>query len=160
MKNLEQIVKELSERAAREDHEKRNAAVLKIMSSLYDKSAAYTNIIMAAGYVGFFTVWSNMKVYMSAFDMRISALCMLISIMFFVMWEVTKMIVTSRSLSSLQDATNASPAEFNAKLEAYYLDAAKINAALMKWWSCVLFVTIVPALIAASILIFSFVTNL
>ncbi|MBA2658961.1 MAG: hypothetical protein H0U72_05295 [Nitrosospira sp.] len=130
------------------------------MSVLYDKSATYVNIIMAVGYAGFFAVWSNMKVYMSTFDMRISALCMLTSIILFAMWEVTKMIITSHKLHGMQEVINASPAEFNAKLAAQQHGAAILHVQVMKWWPIVLFLTIVTALVATSILIYSFIINL
>lgn len=160
MQNLEKIVKELSERALREDHEKRRLEVLKILSHLYDKAATYVNIIMAIGYAGFFAVWSNMKVYMSAFDMRISALCMVASVVLFVMWEVIKMIITSSSLHKLQDVINASPDNFSAKLATQQKEAAIIDVQVMKWWPIVLFFTTLTALVAANILVYSFIINL
>ncbi|PTR10194.1 hypothetical protein C8R32_102284 [Nitrosospira sp. Nsp5] len=160
MKNSEQLLKELHERSIKEDHEKRISTIITMMASLYDKSAAYTNIIMAVGYAGFFTVWSNMKVYMSAFDMRISSLCMLTSVVVFVMWEVTKMIYSARELHLLQDVLNAPAENFSSLLIAKQHQINVSHVCLMKAWPIMLFFTIFPALTATSILIFSFVMNL
>ena len=33
--------------------------LLKATSTLYDKSASYTNLVMAAGYAAYFAMWSN-----------------------------------------------------------------------------------------------------
>lgn len=41
--------------------EKRIDNVVKIMAALYDKAAAYSNLIIIAGYAAFFAVWSNVK---------------------------------------------------------------------------------------------------
>ena len=55
---------------------------------------------------------------MAASDMRISALCMLTSIVVFVMWEVTKMIATSSTFHGIQNVLKAPPSEFNSRLAA------------------------------------------
>lgn len=160
MKNLEQIVKELSERALKEDQERQRAEVIKVLSALYDKAAAYTNIIMAVGYAGFFTVWSHMKVYMAALDMRVSALCMLTSVTVFVIWEVAKMILTAGSFHGIQNVLKAPPSEFRSRLAAQE-QAERVNyVRIMRWWPLVLFLSIVPALVATCILIVSFIINL
>ena len=160
MKTLEQIGKELNERALHEDQERQRAEILKVLAALYDKSAAYTNIIMAAGYAGFLAVWSNMKVYMAASDMRISALCMLTSVVIFVMWEVTKMIFTGGSFRGMQNVLNAPPSEFKNKLAAQQQGERVVYVRVMRWWPLVLFLSIVPGLVATCILIYSFVINL
>jgi hypothetical protein len=115
---------------------------------------------MAAGYAGFFTIWSNMKAHMAASDMRISALCMLASIVVFVMWEVRKMIVLSSALHGLQGVLEAPPSEFNSRLAAQEQEERRIRVRLMKWWPLVLLFTIAPALVATSLLIYSFIINL
>ena len=159
MINLEKMLRDQAERALKDDVEKRKTEILRIYSALYDKAATYVNIIMAIGYAGFFAVWSNMKVYMSAFDMRLSALCMLTSVVIFVMWEVAKMYITSANLHQVQDILKFH-AEFDAKLIALYQQEAMINVHFMRLWPIVLFLTIVTALVATSILIYSFIINL
>ena len=91
---------------------------------------------------------------------NISAVCMLTSIVVFVMWEVTKMIVTSSTLHGLQDVIKAPPSEFNSRLAAQEQEERRVHVRLMKWWPLVLLLTIAPALVATSILLYSFIINL
>jgi hypothetical protein len=43
------------------DREKRIEAATRITAALYDKAAAYTNLVIIAGYAAFFAVWGNIK---------------------------------------------------------------------------------------------------
>ncbi len=160
MAGMEEVVKQLSERALKEEHDRRIETMIKVMSALYDKAAAYTNIIMAAGYAGFFAVWSNMKAYMSPTEMRVSALCMLVSLLVFVLWEVTKMILTSRNLHRLLEVIQAPQTEFDAKLKKQQHDERLFNIGFLRAWRIVLVSAIAPALVASAILIYSFITHL
>lgn len=160
MAGMEGVVKQLSERALKDEHDKRIETMIKVMSALYDKSAAYTNIIMAAGYAGFFAVWSNMKEYMSPTEMRVSALCMLVSLLVFVLWEVTKMILTSRNLHRLLEVIQAPQTEFDTKLKKQQHDERVFNIGFLRAWRIVLVSAIAPALLAAVTLIYSFIAHL
>lgn len=46
-------------------YEKRVENVVKIMAALYDKAAAYTNLIIIAGYAAFFAIWGNVKTFLT-----------------------------------------------------------------------------------------------
>lgn len=160
MAGMEDVIKQLSERALKEEHDRKVETMIKVLSTLYDKSAAYTNIIMAAGYAGFFTVWSNMKAYMSPAEMRVSAICMLVSLLVFVLWEVTKMILTSRNLHRLLEVLQSPQPEFDAKLKKQQHDERTFNIGFLRAWRIVLVSAIAPALLASATLIYSFITHL
>lgn len=160
MNGMEQIVKHLSEKALKDEQDKKIETLIKVLSALYDKAAAYTNLIMVAGYAGFFAVWANMKGFMTPTEMRLSALSMIFSLLIFVLWEVTKMILTSRNLHRLLEVLNAPPTEFDARLKKQQRDERVFNIGFLRAWRIVLVCAIVPALFAAGTLVFSFITNL
>jgi hypothetical protein len=53
--------------------EKKIENVVKIMAALYDKAAAYMNLIIIAGYAAFFAVWANVKAQLGKREMLYAA---------------------------------------------------------------------------------------
>src|SRR5688572_20847673 len=87
--------------AAKEDAaagEKIIETQIKIITASYDKAAAYTNLIVVAGYAAFFGLWTLTKPYLPRELALWAALLMLLSAATFVVFEVYKMNVTSRDL--------------------------------------------------------------
>lgn len=62
--------------AQQSEHEKKIEEIVKIMAALYDKAAAYTNLIIIAGYAAFFAVWGNIKGQLGKREMLYAALLM------------------------------------------------------------------------------------
>ncbi len=62
--------------------------IIKINSALYEKATAYTNVVILAGYVAFFSVWNNMKVYLTKSEMLQSASAVTFSLIVFISWEI------------------------------------------------------------------------
>lgn len=65
--------------------------VADIQSRLFDKAVTYSNLIMAAGYAGGFTIWGNIKEQLPACANIWIALLLGISLSIFVFYQVWKM---------------------------------------------------------------------
>ncbi len=156
MDNFNKVVQDLAKKAQKQQQDERIDIIVKIMSVLFDKAAAYTNIIIVAGYVAFFTVWSNMKTTLSEREMLLSAFCITLSLIFFIFWEVGKMIINSQSLRGLIEVINAPPDQFGQKLQEQQKAEQRLNINLIRAWFVVLSLTVVPGLIGAGVLLWSF----
>lgn len=156
MKDLEKTVQGLVDKAQKNETDQRIDIMVKVASALYDKAVAYTNIIILAGYAAFFTVWSTMKAKMSHIEMLVVAFCITFSLVFFVFWEVTKMIVNSKSLKGLLNVLKAPPQEFDQQLAELQKADQRLNIRLLRFWIVILVFTVVPGLIAAAVLLWSF----
>lgn len=167
MADMQELVKQLAQKAQEQQkkelqaaHDKRIEDLIKILSALYDKAAAYANLIMAAGYAAFFAVWANMKSFMSPTQMRVSAIAMTVSLVVFVAWELTKMIRTAFNLRKQLELTKVDQQQFVPKLLEYQKEERAFNVRFLSSWSYVLVAAIVPALIAVAVLLYAFLTGL
>jgi hypothetical protein len=131
--------------------------LIKVMSASYDKSVAYTNIFMVGGYASFFAVWSKVYDDFSKFYMGLAGVLMFISLLVFIVWELYKMIFYSTNLKELYRVLQETdPVKFNEKLKKRQIEEKKRGLEQVRLWWLVLVVTILPALLAAGILICSF----
>ena len=167
MADMQELVKQLAhkaqeqhEKALKDAHDKRIDDFIKTLSALYDKAAAYSNLIMAAGYAAFFAVWVNVKPFLTPFQMRASALAMTLSLVVFVTWELAKMIRVSRNLQRQFDLSRVEPRQYDERLAEYKKAERQFNVTFLKAWSFVLVAAIFPAIVAVSIILYAFVVGL
>ena len=103
MNNALQSLKEFIQQIPVEERKRVAIAIsdaqVKLISTIYDKATSYTNIIIVAGYAGFFALWSNTKQFLTPFQARLAAVLMGISICIFVFFEIYKMTLTGYHLS-------------------------------------------------------------
>jgi len=67
---------------------------IKLYGALYDKTIAYTNLLLAAGYAGVFGVWSFTRPYLTKRQSLSVASLVLASLTIFVFFEIWKGVVT------------------------------------------------------------------
>lgn len=67
-------------------------SIVDIQSKLFDKSAAYSNLIMVGGYAGAFTIWSYTKGELSHKGNVATALLLGLSLSVFIFFEIHKMV--------------------------------------------------------------------
>lgn len=140
---------------------KRIEAVIKVTAALYDKAAAYTNLIIIAGYAAFFAVWGNVRIYLGKREILYAALFMIISLVCFVVWETTKMFITAKSLNGFRNAViGATPEDFNSRLQELQNAEAKLMIKFMYIWYFVLAICVGFGLSAAALLINGFLREL
>lgn len=158
MQDKQKIIEKLDDKALEKDEHVEN--LIRITSALYDKASAYTNIVIAAGFVGFFTVWGNMKDHLSIVQMSTSAFSITLSLTVFILWEVYMMWIRSKSINERHTVIKAPPAEFKVALEKQEKSEQLRNIQTHKIWRFALFFTVVPGIVAAGILIYSFTKQL
>ena len=80
----------------------------KLIALMLEKGAAYTNLVILAGYAAFFALMPLVKDLMTAGDRRAAVLCMLVSVTAFVGFEVYKMIFLQLGMVGRLDEYNKS----------------------------------------------------
>ncbi|WP_320151118.1 hypothetical protein [uncultured Tolumonas sp.] len=68
------------------------AAAKEIVSHVYSQANTYSNFIIAAGYVGFFSLWSSIKPDLPEWAILSSGCLILVSLLIFIGFELYKMI--------------------------------------------------------------------
>jgi len=154
--DMHEIVEKLANKAQEDEKDERVDVMIRILSAMYDKAMAYTNLIIVAGYAGFFAVWSSMKDNLSPVELFLSALCITLSLTVFIFWEVFGMIARTKNLKGLLRVLDAPPNEFQAALAKQQMAEKKQNIWVLRIWLVALIFTATPALVAAGLLIFSF----
>lgn len=138
---------------------------IKIVSALYDKAVAYTNVIILGGYASFFGLWSLTKPYLPPALARLAALLMLLSVLTFVLFEVFKMVVTTRSLHRqsliLSDPEGINdPSILLRRLQEFSQAERKTSIRFVKVWVANVAIAVSTGLTAAGILLYCFVSGL
>ena len=137
----------------------RQKFMIELATALYDKSIAYTNLILVAGYAAFLTVWSNSKPYLSECEARASVALILLSLLFFVLWELYKMVLTGTAQQRHARVISASPETFWAEMENLKDAERSLLVRAIRAWPVVLALTIVPGVLAAGVLMWGLVTH-
>jgi hypothetical protein len=137
--------------------------VIDIQSQLFDKAAAYSNLIMVGGYAGAFTIWGNAKAQLPAKANVLIALLLGVSLAVFVFYQVYKMAAHvshfRRVRVLLRDGLPLQ--EFFDKYNKLDQEAKKLTlqsgvmASVLCFWVCV-----IPAMIALGVLFYNFVASL
>ncbi|MEZ8053084.1 hypothetical protein [Vibrio atlanticus] len=89
---LTEHIKRINEEQARVQTEQNVAVIKEVVSHTYGKANSYSNIIIAAGYVGFFSLWSSIKQDLPEWAVFSSGGLILLSLMIFIGFELYKMI--------------------------------------------------------------------
>lgn len=77
-----------------------------LLSSTFSQAQAYTNVILVAGYAGFFGIWTQMANEITKATKFWSGLLISLSIGGFIAWEVYGMVMRSKSLLGIARAVN------------------------------------------------------
>lgn len=156
-KNVQEIVAELSAKAAEKALQDKNDAIVRFYASMFDKAAAYTNLLVGLGYGGAFATWSATKSYLSPRQTLASGLALFFSLFCFIAWQVFFMLRTAWDLKRLQVLVNASIAEFPKVKAAEELREANLKYRLRLLYFLVLILTVVPGFGGGLILMYAFV---
>jgi len=149
---FESPLKELVEDAVQRQANDIEDANAKLMASIYTNALNYTNIIILGAYAAYFTVWSNVSDMISTRWLLLSCLLMIVSVTGFVLFEVYKMIYTSRLIMKRLAAASS---ETDPRMKLAAVEQANIEHVKIfgKIWYFVLIVTIPTGLISAGILL-------
>lgn len=109
-----------------------------LVAHAYSQAQAYTNLIMVAGYAGYFTLWGFIRDYLTRATEFWSALLLSVSLSGFVLWEVYCMYCRSQSLLSLSRPIKK-PEHFKELLEKHESDERERDITLGRLWIFQLF---------------------
>lgn len=138
---------------------------VKILTASYDKQKAYTNLIIIAGYAGFFGLWQITKLYLSINQAIWAALFMLASVTIFVIWEVIRAFLLSRRLNIRAKAIFNSellktPKDFTNAFIQYEKEERNLSIYLDRFWLLTWIPTVGFGIIAIAVLAWAFVSRL
>jgi hypothetical protein len=138
---------------------------IKLVTTIYEKAQAYTNLLIAAGYAGFFALWSLTRQYITKEQAIGAALFVLTSLVTFVLFEVFKNVASAYFLIPRVNALGDPRAEkdLQSVLQRFkVLDAASkaFSLKFVKVWYVVLTICIVTGLAGTAVLAYAFVRQL
>ncbi|WP_238193581.1 hypothetical protein [Methylobacterium frigidaeris] len=155
---LPEVISYLQKQSQDQLEEKQIKALSEISSKTLDKSAAYNNIILVAGYAGAFTIWSFTRLQLTPRANVCIALSLLLSLAVFIFFEVIKMTIVTKYVSSRAAALKAETTAASKIKIIQELDNSNsiILARFMIFWAITLFVTAAGALFALALLAYNF----
>jgi hypothetical protein len=163
MNNQDQI-REMAKAAELEKQNKYKNEVVEFNTSIiaksYEKALAYTNLIIFAGYVLFFSFWKEVRGELDKVWSGISVILVIISLIFFIAWEIFQMIQSSAYFRKLYSTFKLSPDNYSEKIQNFNKEIQKNQARVASLWIFELIFTIIPGFLGAGILLFLYSQNL
>jgi hypothetical protein len=146
-----------------ESARKAKEAITEIVTHSFEKSMAYANLIIIAGYAGGFTLWNFTRAALSPRGTATIALLFGVSLASFIAFEVYKMIYATRF--ALQQRVliiqNLSPRQFLDELARLNQKGQRsLLGRLMPLWVVALSLAVASAIGASVLLFYSFFATL
>ncbi len=131
--------------------------LLEINEKVLDRATNYSALIIGSGYVVYLTIIGVLHEYMHPKAVVLSAALVLISSLFFCVWEVVKMTNMAFSSQPIASFLHLPPAEFHKAVDLADKVARRRNARLLFWWPWFLCATVLSGFIGGLIAIGSFI---
>lgn len=130
-------------------------AMKDLYSTLISSSSSYTNLIIVAGYAGFLSLLSSFNGKMQPFYLYVSGFFIVLSLTFFIAYEVFKMTSQAMFIKKVVSSVNlgeTDPVYAVENLKEYIANYNMINSGV--WFICFL-LTIIMGAIATAFLLYS-----
>lgn len=148
---LEELVREVEQMKQDQVVEKQISAFIQLNEKLLSNATAYTNLIMVAGYAGFFAFWSTLSGKIPAWLFNACGLAITLSLTLFITWEIVKMFWSAKHMRATQAILAKRPhADVITEFERAFQE---FNARTQKVWLVFLVPTVISGMTAASLLI-------
>jgi hypothetical protein len=139
--------------------------MLTIVSDSYEKMTAYTNLLMVAGYAGFFALWQMSKDFLTKTETLSAALLTLISLAIFVFFEIYRALEQMRLLrrysnAFMDDKITMSAASLQATMDDYKAKAKGTSSRLSTTWLVVFVLTTLFGLAGTAVLLIALIRAL
>lgn len=135
-----------------------NIAVTKeVVTHIYGKANSYSNVIIAAGYVGFFTLWSSLKNNLPQWAILSSGALMLTSLIIFIGFELYKMISVSIKMHRFSKRLQKPDMSTLSEIQRIEQKSALISARV---WVFTVIPTVCTGVGAGFILLYCFLVDL
>lgn len=96
------LVKEVEEMKQEQIVEKQISAFIQLNEKLMNNSNAYTNLIMVAGYAGYFAFWSILAGKIPTWLFNACGVAITLSLTLFITWEIVKMFWSAKHMRATQ----------------------------------------------------------
>jgi hypothetical protein len=138
---------------------------IRLSGELHDKAVAYNTVVMAIGYAGFFGLWSITKDYLTQRETLWAATLMLVSLSFFVFFEVYKGFVTGKAVQRRANAMfvgnqETDPETFLTKLELFRTESVKDAMLSARIWPVIFLICVFFGVAAVTVLFVGLVMGL
>ncbi|WP_409281787.1 hypothetical protein [Pseudomonas defluvii] len=99
---VERLVQEVEQMKQEHIVDKQISAYIQLNEKLMSNANAYTNLIMVAGYAGYFAFWSTLSGKIPPWLFNACGLAITISLTLFITWEILKMYWSAQHMRSTQ----------------------------------------------------------
>lgn len=163
--NFAELLRQSAEANAKRQAAEAIETQVKVLSALFDKSAAYTNLMILAGYAGYFGLWQLTKEFLTKQYALWSALLILCSLVTFVFFEVVKMLIIHHNISAKARILKSPEVQRSPMaLQKAFVDIGAVHERVglhfIRFWLVCLVVIISTAMAGTGILAYSFVSGL
>lgn len=138
--------------------DKQIEAFVQLQEKQMSNQASYTNLIMVAGYAGYFAFWSTLVAKIPQWTFAVCGLLITVSLTIFIAWEIIKAFWTAKYFHEVQSilAKSHGPQTI--------VQLQGVGAAFSKkgrrWWMCFFGTSVLSGLLAAATLIVYFAVEL
>jgi len=129
------------------------------LGASYNHAGNYANAIVGGGYAGFFAIWALTKDRIPSRAMAWAGILIVVSILFFIAFEIIKMVYAKVDLDK-QAAALSRPDQYLELLAAHKSVQARITLHLQVHWTICFSVSILTGLAAAGIVLSVFIKQL
>jgi len=129
------------------------------LGAAYSHANAYSNVIIGAGYAGFFAIWALTKDHLNDRQMAWAGLLIAVSILFFVIFEIIKMVYSYFDLEKQAQALSR-PDQYKELLAAHRNAQSRIALQLRIQWYFFFSISLLTGLGAAGIVLWLFLRQL
>ncbi len=131
--------------------DKQIEAFIQLNEKLMGHATNYTNLIMVAGYAGFFAFWSTLAGKIPAWLFSTCGLLITISLTLFIGWELIKMFWSAKHMRRTQSILAQSRRQ--ATVADYEKAFQEFNAQTQKVWMLFLIPSVITGVLAAVMLV-------
>ena len=125
----------------------------------FNQAQAYTTVVIAGGYAGFFAIWAFTKDFLTKVTAFSAAALISVSLVSFVIWEVYCMIHRSRSIFGIVKALEK-PSDFSSLIIEHQKSEIERSLVFKRAWIVCLVFSVSTALSAFAILFSAFLHGL
>lgn len=121
-------------------------------SRMLEASSGYNQVVVLAGYAGFFTIWSAVRTDIPHWLLLISGALMGFSLIVYVAWTVCGMILSRNAMQGMLNEIAKGPEGYLARIQAAEAKNVGVMNRAMQFWRPVLWSSGLPALVAGVLL--------
>ncbi len=129
------------------------------LGAAYSHAGNYANAIVGAGYASFFAIWALTKDRIPNRAMALAGILIVVSILFFIAFEIIKMIYAKVDLEKQAKALSQ-PDQYRELLAAHKTVQARLALQLRIHWTICFSVSLLTGLGAAGIVLWVFIKQL